>query len=203
MRPFRFDLPDNSGDQRSFLIDSGFRMERKNLQYRHVRAHSIILAQDLPVAMKNLLADRCYRVKDIANMPVENIRQYIALHPPVVFKNDTLFHAIGNLRSLELLGYLQTAERVPVLQLRKIPRKKIAETAIAWEFGKTTFDALEPLQFEQTVLALWDLYHTQQNCPPVIHTKIGLAKFLSINRRKLSKSVPDQIEPSFLNQEID
>ena len=176
-------------------------MDQNYLRYRRVRADSILLAQELPVAMKNLLMDRRYRVKEISSMPSKNIYEYIALHPPVVVKKADRFHAIGNLRSVELLAYVASNAKVSVLLCEQIPQRKFAEMTVALEFGKLTFDALEPLQFEKTALALWQLYHSQETCPPAVKTKRGLANLLSVNRRKFSVKIPDQLKSNYTGQE--
>lgn len=178
-------------------------MKRKSLRSRQVRAQNIIIAHELPVAMRNIFSDRRYRVRDVASMPLENIHNYIAMHPPVVIKSADMFHAIGNLRSVELSAYLDRKARIAVLEHEPVSHKKMAEMIIALEFGKLTFDALEILHFEQTALALWSLYKTQEGCPSAISTKKGLATLLSVNRRKFSMKTQGQLQSRFSGQERD
>ncbi|RUT76893.1 hypothetical protein EHM94_17825 [Marinobacter sp. NP-6] len=161
-------------------------MERNNLKYRRVRARSIVIAPGLSVGLKNLLADRRYRIRDLCRVPTEKIVQYVELHPPVVLKHGRVFHAIANLRSVDLLAYLDHKEKVSVLVHEEIPREQLAEMVVAWEFGKLAFDAFDPSNFAQTALALWLQLQKRDSCPSFIRTKQKLARFLSVNRRKFS-----------------
>lgn len=178
-------------------------MKEKHCRYRQVRAQKIIIAENLPTAIKDLFADRRYRVREIASMLPENIHDYIALHPPAVIGRAGMFHAIGNLRSVELLAYLDGKAKIAVLEYEPVSQEKITEIVIALEFEKLIFDAVEPLQFEQIVLAFWLFYQTQKGCPPTISTKKGLARLLSVNRRKFSLKIPAQLKSEFSGRERD
>lgn len=169
--------------------------------HRRVRAERLVVAQNLPVSIQNLYSDRRYRVRGIADWPSEIIHDYIALHPPVVIKLDGVYHAIGNLRSVELTGYLHPKTRVTVLEHAPVPLRKMEAESAALEFVATTFGALEPAAFEQSALSLWELYKGHENFPALIRTKEALGRFLAVNRRRLSQPMPEKIHSTFRRPE--
>ncbi|SNC59446.1 hypothetical protein SAMN04487881_0058 [Marinobacter sp. es.048] len=172
--------------------------------HRRVRAEQLVVAQNLPVSIQSLYSDRRYRVRGIADWPSEIIYHYIVLHPPVVIRRDGFYHAIGNLRSVELTGYLHPKAWVPVLEHAPVPLRKMEAESVALEFLSTTFGALEPIAFEQSALSLWELYKKHENFPALISTKQALARFLAVNRRRLSQPaqpMPQKTHPTFRRPE--
>lgn len=169
--------------------------------HRRVRAEQLVVAQALPVSVQNSYSDRRYRVRGLADWPSEIIYDYIALHPPVVIKLDGVYHAIGNLRSVELSGYLHPKTRVTVLEHAPVPLRKMEAESAALEFVTVTVGAMDPTAFEQAALSLWKSYKKHENFPALISTKQALASFLAINRRSLSRPMPEKINPTFRSPE--
>lgn len=170
-------------------------------EHRRIRAEQLVVAQNLPVSIQCLYSDRRYRVRGVADWPSEIIHDYIVLHPPVVIKRDGAYHAIGNLRSVELTGYLHPKTRVTVLEHAPVPLHKIQAESAALEFVTVTFGALDPVAFEQSVLSFWELYKGHENFPALIRTKQALGRFLAVNRRSLSKPMPEKIDSTFRRPE--
>lgn len=176
-------------------------MATEILQYRRLRAEQLIVAQDLPVSTRNLFSHHRYRARGLAEWPQDIILDFIVLHPPVVIKHPDGFHAIGNLRSVELAGYLHPKLRIPVLVHSPVAQRQLLAQSAALEFVTMTFGALPPGAFEQSALALWELYKSHERFPGNIRSKIQLAQFLSVNRRTLSQAIPEDIQPTYRSAE--
>ena len=168
-----------------------------NFKLRRVRVGRITISKDLPIGVRSLHLDRRYRVRGVADWPPEIIADYIMLNPPVVVRRDDSYDAIGNLRSVELSGYLNPQTKVHVWEHESLKLQNLQAESAALEFLTSAFGALDPNRFEESILSLWSLYRGHENFPDLISTKCALAGFLGVNRRRLSKPVIEKTQPTF------
>jgi len=176
-------------------------VSRDILRYRRIRVDQLMVSQDLSLNARNLLPNLLYRARDLSEWPQEIISEYIALHPPVVIARQRGFHAIGNFRSVELAGYLDPKTRVSVLEHAQVPQHKLLARAGLLEFLTISFGALCPAVYEQSVLPLWELSKSSEGFPESIHSKQGLARFLSGDRKKFSRPKPEELQPTYRRTE--
>ena len=173
----------------------------RNLKLRRIRTGNILISSRLPLSVQSSYLDQRYRVRGLAELPPEIIQEYILLHPPVVIRGDGSYHAIANLRSVMLSGYLHAKTKIQVLEDDSIKLGNLRAESAALEFLTASFGALDPDRFEDSILPLWHGYREHPNFPDEISSKSALAKFLNVNRRRLSKRVPEQTQPRFRSPE--
>lgn len=167
------------------------------LRLRRISAGKLRLADNLTFAFNDVLNNRQYRLRNPTSWPIEIIQTVIAAHPPIVIKREKVFHAIGNLRSVELAAYLRPETRVLVLEHAPLPENKILSQCAEFEFLTLAFGSLAPSFLDQSALSLWEHYKAHENFPPQIQTKLALADQLAVNRRRLSRKAPKEVKLTF------